>query len=99
MLDTLHGFSGLVQSMVKIFNAVLPMLVALALVLFMIGVIKYIRHEGEHEKRDMMIWSLVALFIMLSMWGIIRLMCASLTGSGSCQTQSRGVYENSGNPY
>lgn len=84
MINTSNGLIGVVNSLVEIFNSVLPVLVAMALVLFMYGVVKYIKSEGEHEERGIMLWSLVALFVILSMWGILRLMCNTFTGSGSC---------------
>ncbi len=95
------GLPGLVGFIVGIFNTIVPVLVAAATVLFMIGVIKYIRSEGEKENRGIMLWSLVALFVMLSMWGILRLMCSTLTNSASCQSAfnaSTGLYKQSGPP-
>lgn len=86
MIDVSNGLPGIVQSLVGIFNLVLPVLVALALVLFMVGVVKYIYNEGEHHDRSIMLWSLIALFVMLSIWGILRLMCNTVTGTGSCNS-------------
>lgn len=84
MIDTSRGLVGIVNSLVDLINTVIPVLVALALVLFFIGVVKYIKSQGEKKNRGVMLWSLVALFVMLSMWGILRLMCSTLTGNGSC---------------
>jgi len=56
----------------------MPVLVALALVLFMVGVVKYIYSEGEHKNRDLIMWSLIALFVMVSIWGILRILLNSL---------------------
>lgn len=85
MINFTGGFAGLVQSIVGIFNLVLPVLVAAALVFFFVGVVRYIYHEGEAHERTTMLWSLVALFIMMSIWGILRLMCSSIMGSATCQ--------------
>jgi len=79
MLNTSNGFAGVVSSVLKIFDAAMPVLVALALVLFMVGVVKYIYSEGEHKNRDLIMWSLIALFIMVSIWGILRVLLNSLT--------------------
>ena len=86
--DPHAGLPGVVQFIVGILNTIVPVLVAAATVLFMIGVIKYIRSEGEKENRGVMLWSLVVLFVMLSMWGILRLMCSSLTGSATCNSST-----------
>ena len=79
MLNTSNGFAGVVSSVLKIFDAAMPVLVALALVLFMVGGGKYIYSEGEHKNRDLIMWSLIALFIMVSIWGILRVLLNSLT--------------------
>ena len=78
MLNTSNGFAGVVSSVLKIFDAAMPVLVALALVLFMVGVVKYIYSEGEHKNRDLIMWSLIALFVMVSIWGILRILLNSL---------------------
>lgn len=77
-------FASLVDKILAIFDKLVPVLVVAALLFFFWGVIKYITHRGESEKRNFMIWSLVALFIILSVWGILRLACASLLGDSSC---------------
>ena len=78
MLNTSNGFAGVVSSILKIFDTAMPVLVALALVLFMVGVVKYIYSEGEHKNRDLIMWSLIALFVMVSIWGIFRILLNSL---------------------
>lgn len=81
MINTSNGLAGIVRSIVDIFNMLLPVLTALALVYFMIGVVKYIRHEGEHENRDAIMWSLVVLFVLLSFWGILGFMTRTFLGA------------------
>ena len=98
MINTSSGLPGIVQSIVGIFNAILPVLTALAVVLFFIGVVKYIRHEGEAEKGKIILWSMVALFVLLSLWGILRIMCGTLTGSGSCSSAQGGGSATGGLP-
>ena len=83
MLDTAHGFAGIVSSILRMFDVLVPVLVALALVMFLIGGVRYIYSEGEHEKRSLMLWSLVALFVLVSVWGILRLLSATfIQGQG-----------------
>ncbi len=93
-VDPNFRFEVIVSSILKIFDTALPVLVALALVLFMIGVVKYIYSEGEHKNRGLIVWSLIALFVLVSVWGILRVLLSSLPG-----TQEHTIYENSGNPY
>lgn len=50
----------------------------LALLYFMWGVGKYILHGGDAEKRtegyQMMIYGVIALFIMVSVWGLVAVL-------------------------
>jgi ABC-type proline/glycine betaine transport system permease subunit len=96
MLNTSSGLQGIVESIVNVFNTILPVLTALCLVFFFIGIIKYIYHEGGQKKGPAILWSLLALFVLLSLWGILRIMCNTLTGGGSCKANS-GYNANSSN--
>ena len=53
-----------------------PIVVALALLYFFWGLAKYILSAGEKESKDegrkIMIWGIIALFVMVSVWGIIN---------------------------
>ena len=55
--------------------AVLPLLVTVAIVIFIIGIIKYISKADEakerEEGRNFMIYGIVALFVMVSIWGLV----------------------------
>lgn len=60
-------------------NGVMILLITLAIVVFFWGLIKYIfnREGGEKEGAEgatLMIWGIIALFVMLSIWGIIGLL-------------------------
>lgn len=59
-------------------NALAPVVVALALVYFFWGLAQYILNSANEEKkkegRNIMIWGVLALFIMVSVWGIINVM-------------------------
>ena len=59
-----------------VLNAVIPMLITLALIYFFWGLISYIG-SGDEDKakaRDIMIYGVLSLFVMVSIWGIIRLL-------------------------
>jgi len=74
-LTQLISFAG------DVLNRLIPVLIAVALVVFFWGLIQYIRtHKGG---KDIMIAGLVGLFIMVSVWGIIRIAQNTLgVGSG-----------------
>lgn len=72
-----NNLTGLIRLAGDLLNMIIPVLIALALVIFFWGLIKYITksgsEEGQKEGRKIMIAGLVVLFIMVSVWGIIRL--------------------------
>ena len=88
MIDLTHGLSGIVQSLIQIINVTIPVLIAAAVVLFMYGAVQYIYSEGAAKRRNIMLWSLVALFVMVSVWGILRVACTSLTNSATCDAST-----------
>jgi len=78
-LTQLISFAG------DVLNRLIPVLIAVALVVFFWGLIQYIRtHKGG---KDIMIAGLVGLFIMVSVWGIIRIAQNTLgVGGGGSPT-------------
>jgi len=72
-------------------NQATPIVVALALLAFFWGLVTYIFQSGDAEKRkkglSIMIWGIIALFIMLSVFGIINALQDTLdVGSGTVTT-------------
>lgn len=53
---------------------VVPLAFTLALLFFFYGIAKYIWSEGQGkaEGKSIMIWGVVALFVMSSIWGLVR---------------------------
>lgn len=72
--ENLTKTSGLLGSLKNIVtNILIPIAFTLALLFFFWGVAKYIWSEGQGKEdgRKIMIWGIVALFVMSSVWGII----------------------------
>lgn len=55
-------------------TVIVPLVFILALLFFFWGVAKYIWSEGQGkaEGKQIMIWGVVALFVMSSVWGIVK---------------------------
>jgi len=57
---------------------VVPLLIAVAVVIFLAGVVKYITAGGDEEKRkearNTMIYGIVGLFVMVAVWGLVWLL-------------------------
>jgi hypothetical protein len=69
---------GLVPLIGNIINALVPIVVALALLYFFWGLARYILSAGDDggksEARMQMIWGIIALFVIVSVWGIVGLL-------------------------
>jgi uncharacterized membrane protein YidH (DUF202 family) len=61
----------------QILNPIIALLFALALVYFVFGVVKYIWNPDNEEERTngrtAMIWGIAGMFVMVSVFGILRL--------------------------
>lgn len=59
-------------------KTVVPLLITIALVMFFIGVIRFIANANDPAKRkegrEAMLWGIVALFVMLSIFGILSVL-------------------------
>ena len=57
-------------------NALIGLFITLAIVIFFWGLIKYIFNVGEEKAAGLqiMMYGVIAIFVMVSIWGIIRLL-------------------------
>lgn len=72
-LDTIgHIFNWASCTLIK---SIVPFLFSLATVAFIWGIIQYFLNPDNEEKRkngkSFMIWGLITLFVMISLWGIV----------------------------
>jgi len=71
----------LVEKIMSILNVVIPLLIALAVVIFLWGVVQYITAGGDEEKRkearNTMIWGIVGLFVMVAVWGLVNVLVST----------------------
>lgn len=82
---TLAPIQSLIVSIGNIISLIIPILIGVAMVAFFWGLILYIKGAGKSasEGKSIMIAGLTALFIMVSVWGIIRFFQSALLGSTS----------------
>lgn len=75
-LDTTSGNIGFIVNLIgDIANFVVPILVTIALAYFIYGVVKYIAggEESRKQAKDIIIYGIVGLFAIVSVWGLIKL--------------------------
>lgn len=72
----LNGLLGLLGSLRALINAVIPVIFGLAFLYFFWGTGQFILKAGEPKAREegkqKMIWGIVALFVMFSIYGILN---------------------------
>ena len=58
-------------------KSVIPLIFALAVVMFIWGVVQYVINSDEEAKKEkgkqFMIWGIIALAVMFSVWGLVRI--------------------------
>ena len=67
-------------------NAVVYILMGLAVVYFVAGVIKYIAANDDATKqkaKDTMIYGIIGLFVIVSVWGLIKVLQNTVFGVGT----------------
>ena len=78
----LSNLDSLITSIGTLVSTATPIVVGLALLAFFWGLAKYIFSAGDEGARDkgkeIMIWGIVALFVMISVWGIVNFIGTSL---------------------
>lgn len=78
--QNINNIQTLGDTVINIINQVaVPLIFALAFIVFIWGVFNYfILGGGDEEKRekgrDLMIWGLIGFFIMVSVWGLVNLL-------------------------
>ncbi len=72
--QNLGNLETLLRSVGRLIDIALPIIVAIGLLAFFWGLVKFIfaGEEGKKEGQSLMIWGLVALFVMVAVWGIVR---------------------------
>ncbi len=65
-------------------NYVISLLIGIAVVTFLVGVLGYVKAGDNEEKRtagrDLMLYGIVCLFVMISVWGFVKLLTTSFFG-------------------
>lgn len=75
--ELIEGFTGLI-------NPILALLTGLAVLYFVGGIVKYIKNAGDAKKaaegKSIMIYGVLALFVLFSFWGIVQFIYQDIFG-------------------
>ncbi len=73
-------FSSLVSDLTTFLSDLIPLVVVLALLYFLWGAVQFIRADDKTrgEARTRVIYGLVGLFVMVSVWGLVGVLSNTL---------------------
>ncbi len=77
MFSNIHTFKDFVMALIGVINLFIPFLISIALVAFLYTGVRLVwsaggKHRKEHK--DALVWSVVALFVTVSLWGILNIL-------------------------
>ena len=76
------NFTDLAGKLGEVANLIIPFLIGIAFVSILWGIAKYVRSAGDTENvaegRRVVIWGIIALFLMLTFWGFVTVVKQSL---------------------
>ena len=88
--QTLGNIETLLRSVGRLIDIALPIVVAIALLGFFWGLANYIFSSDDPEKkesgRNIMIWGVIALFVMVSVWGLVNVISSTFNLDTSTPT-------------
>lgn len=80
-------FRELTGEILKIGNYIIPLIISLGLVYFLWGVSKYVAPGGDDDKikegKNMMIYGIIGLFFMVSVWGLVAIVTQTFFGAST----------------
>ncbi|MEK7176896.1 MAG: pilin [Patescibacteria group bacterium] len=78
----LGNIDTFVENIGELVALALPIVVAIALLVFFWGLVKFIFAQGNEESKaeakKIMLWGLIALFVMVSVWGLVEFIGSAL---------------------
>ena len=95
--EAARTFQELAYDIVDIFDATTAVLIVAGIVVYFYGISTNILNfsdDGGEKVRAYFFWGIIILFVMVSIWGILRLLQSTLFG-GSINSPTSGVVQTS----
>ena len=91
LLDTLALVSTFLNALIGVF-------ITIAIVVFFWGLIRYLVSVGEEKSEGLqiMFYGVIAIFVMVSLWGIIRLLQTTFKVTDNNPVIPKGIQINTG---
>ncbi|MDD5318288.1 MAG: hypothetical protein PHF79_00490 [Candidatus Pacebacteria bacterium] len=82
---SIGSFNDAVQLVYTAINQLLPLIISLTLLVFIWGIFKFVLGGDSEEKRTegraFMIYGIIGLAVMVSVWGLVHILTSTLFGS------------------
>jgi len=84
-----QGVTGLISFVNALTKMVLPVLISVAVVYFIWQVFVFVIADSDEKKskaKGQMIWGIVGLFVMVSVWGLVAILVSTFGTGGTSVT-------------
>ena len=88
------AIDNIIKSVLALTSRLVPTLIGIALVLFLFGVLRYMFSKDgatQKEAKQFMLWGIIALFVMVSVWGLVRIVQDIVLGDDIKNTMNTGM--------
>jgi uncharacterized membrane protein YidH (DUF202 family) len=80
-LASAQSVFSLLELVSDLVEATVPVIIGLAVLVFVFGILKYVvakSPEDQKEARGVILWGIIILFVMVSIWGLVNLLGSTL---------------------
>ncbi len=99
VFGAISDLQGLIREIKEILRSLVPLLMSLGVVIFLYGVVKFLVKADDsgarEEGRRFMMWGIVAIFVMVSIWALVGVLQGTLFGSGGSSSSDGGSIDTS----
>jgi len=86
----------------SILQPITVLIIGLAVLYFLLGLLKYIQSVGDETKHKegitMMTYGIIGIFVMVSLWGLVHVLKSTFTGLNNNPINPPSLGGSSGNP-
>ena len=90
-----QNFQDLIGRAIELISLAVPLLISAAVLFFIYGIARYIYYGNNEEKRKegrkFMIWGIIALFVIVSIWPLVNMVRQTIFGASGGGTTTSSV--------
>jgi len=92
--------ADILKTVSSLIGMIIPIILALAIVYFMWGVLQYVTKGGEEqtEARNTMLWGIIAIAVMVSIWGLVGILQSTFGIQSTAAPQNLQLIPTAQNP-